>query len=126
METKNFGLYNDTVLFYTIGGSFASNAWIRSGGKNCGDVLGNKFIAITADDGKEYDLGRDNVSPITEEQLAELFPKAHLAFRIVYRVDQELNCMPVGWALDRQWVHQMINDYTEDEIVEYLINKYKK
>ena len=91
MAKKYFGLYKDRILFYTTGGSFASDAWIASGGQNTGDVIGNSFTAFTADDGEYYNIGARNVSPITEEQLHELLEKAHPALRLIYMMDNRVH-----------------------------------
>ena len=89
MDTKNFGLYKNDILFFTTGGTFAADAWIASGGQNCGDVVGTRFDAFTADDGKEYNLGRHNVFPVSAEQLEKLLPRAHPAFRIIVEFSQK-------------------------------------
>ena len=52
----NFGVtrYNgEDILFYTQGGTFAASAWIK-GDEEYQQVLGRRFEAFTADDGKEY------------------------------------------------------------------------
>lgn len=128
MDKKNFGLYKGHILFYTTGGSFASDAWIASGGQNCGDVLGTSFMAFTADDGEYYNIGARNVSTITEEQLHELLEKAHPALRLIYMVDVRIKG-DVGkwqkWQRDRTfWVQHLLKEYSFEDVREYLIKEY--
>ena len=131
MDTKYFGLYNGTILFYTTGGTFASDAWIASGGKNFGDVLGRKFLAITGDDGKEYNLNRDNISPITHEQLEEMLPKAHPALQLIVELDK-LECKDphcyAKWVEAKSFNHipSLMENYPIEEIKEYYLKNYFK
>ncbi len=85
MKTNNFGLYKDSILFYTRGGSFAADAWIRNG--NCDGIIGTSFPAFTADDGGHYNINRYNVSPISENKLNELLKTAHPIFKLVLKIE---------------------------------------
>lgn len=127
MDTSNFGLYKGSILFYTTGGSFASDAWIASGGQNTGDVIGNSFMAVTADDGEYYNIEARNVSPITEEQLSELFEKAHPALKLIYMLDEKVKGVDKWqkWQRDRTfWVQSLLKDYPFEDVKEYLIKEY--
>lgn len=127
MDKKYFGLYKDRILFYTTGGSFASDAWIASGGKDCGDIAGNSFMAFTADDGEYCNIGARNVSPITEEQLHELFEKAHPALRLIYMVDKRVHGVKKWqkWQQDRTfWVQHLLKEYSFEDVKDYLIKEY--
>ena len=122
---KNFGLYKGTTLFYTNGGTFASDAWIASNGQNIGNVSGTSFLAITADDGKEYNIGVHNVSPISEDQFEDLFAKAHPALRLIYKFDQmkpRSIVAKMNYTMYRSNVANLMEQgYTEKEIEEYFI-----
>lgn len=129
---KNFGLYKGSILFYTTGGSFASDAWIASDGKNCGDIAGESFTAFTADDGQYYNIGKRNVSPITKEKFKELFEQAHPAFKMIVELDK-LESKSVGshikWLSDRENIATVIDknpDIPIEEWKEFFEQKYFK
>ena len=127
MDTKNFGLYKESILFYTTGGSFASDAWIASGGENTGDVLGTSFMAFTADNGGYYNIGAQNVSPVNEDELKELFEKAHPALKLIYMVDERVHGVEKWqkWQRDRTfWVQHLLKEYSFEDVKEYLIKEY--
>ena len=69
---KHFGLYNGT-LFYTTGGTFATDSWIANNGE-CVDanISGNSFEAVLADDGKVYNIGTKDLAPISEDEFNKL------------------------------------------------------
>ena len=130
VDLSHFGLYKENTLFYTSGGTFAADAWIASDGQSCGDVLGTRFDAITADDGKEYNLGRHNVSPVTVEKLIELLPKAHIAFRITLQFERK---RPRSISAYQNWIDiksfgfisKALNDgHSVSDIVEFIENKF--
>ena len=127
---NNYCLYKNETLAYVVKGSFAGDAYRKSGMKAMAEIAGTSFLAITADDGKEYNIGKDNVSPVTDKQFSELFPKAHPAFKIIVNLEQlktkdmksyirwsEIKSMNAIPALLEQ-------GYTEEEILEYLENEY--
>lgn len=127
MDKKNFGLYKGHTLFYTTGGSFASDAWIASGGKDCGDIAGNSFMAFTADDGEYCNIVARNVSPITEEKLNELFEKAHPALKLIYMMDERVNGVEKWqkWQQDRTFcVQHLLKEYSFEDVKDYLIKEY--
>lgn len=65
-----FGIYDmngKDILFISEGGYFASTAW--SEGDSAYDaVLGSKFGAITADDGKEWLIDRANIRRVKNKK----------------------------------------------------------
>nr|DAR62548.1 MAG TPA: hypothetical protein [Bacteriophage sp.] len=127
MDKKYFGLYKGHILFYTTGGSFASDAWIASGGKDCGDIAGNSFMAFTADDGEYCNIGARNVSPITEEKLNELFEKAHPALKLIYMMDERVNGVEKWqkWQQDHTFcVQHLLKEYSFEDVKDYLIKEY--
>lgn len=86
LDTKYFGLYKEKTLFFTIGGPFASEAYIKQGGQLDRNILGRRFDATTGDDAKHYNIGVDNVSPIeSESQFIEAYEDTIPAFRALVR-----------------------------------------
>lgn len=128
LNKKNFGLYKGQTLFYTAGGTFAADAWIASGGENCGDVSGYRFDAVTADDGKIYNIGRDNVSPVNEEDLPRLFEQACPVFRLVVEIDSKLKKSVkayIEWhGTCRDNIGYLLERYTYAEVREYLLEQF--
>ena len=108
MQKEHFGLFTGgktPVLFFTDGGSFAANAWIKSGGKDIGDVSGTRFDAFTADDGKYCNIGTHYLEPVTEEQINALLPQAHEAFRLVVALESfiEENDIKISFSKRFTW-----------------------
>lgn len=128
LEKKNFGLYKGHTLFYTTGGSFAAEAWVASGGENCGEVIGRTFKALTADDGKTYNIGRENVSPVNEADLPRLYEQACPAFRLIVEIESKLKKDPrtyVDWH--GKWrisINYLLESYTYEELREYLLENF--
>lgn len=90
MELNNhFGVTSykgEDILFYTQGGTFAANAWIK-GDAEYEQVLGQRFEAFTADDGKEWGLLRSRIRRVKDqEELDALWAKACDAFKFVIEV----------------------------------------
>jgi hypothetical protein len=90
MQLNNhFGVtrYNgEDILFYTQGGTFAASAWIK-GDEEYQQVLGRRFEAFTADDGKEYGLNRNDIRRVKDqEEMDALWAKACDAFKFVIEV----------------------------------------
>ena len=128
LTKRNFGLYKEKTLFYTTGGSFAAEAWVASGGENCGDVLGRTFNAITADDGKTYNIGKENVSPVNEGDLPRLFEQACPAFKLIVEIESKLKRGPrtyIEWhGKWRDYISYLLEDYTYKELREYLLENF--
>lgn len=90
MELNNhFGVtrYNgEDILFYTQGGTFAASAWIK-GDEEYQQVLGRRFEAFTADDGKEYGLNRNDIRRVKDQdEMDALWAKACDAFKFAIEV----------------------------------------
>lgn len=95
----NYGVYKDSILFMALGGNFASKAWTESDEKFA-DTLGRSFQAVTADDGKVYNIGRDNIRRLTSnEEFEILLKQAHPAFRIFIKVE----ALPKTVHKDMNW-----------------------
>ena len=126
----HYCLYKNETLAYVVGGSFASDAYRKGGMEAMSEISGTSFLAITADDGKQYNIGKANVSPATDEQISKLLPKACSAFRIIVTLDQ-LKTKDVKSYI--RWTeiksmdgipYMLEQGYSEDEIIEYLENEY--
>ena len=65
-----FGIYDmdgKDILFISQGGYFASTAWSK-GNDAYNAVLGSKFGAITADDGRDWLLDRANIRRVKSKK----------------------------------------------------------
>jgi len=126
----NYCLYKNETLAYVVRGSFASDAYRKGGMDAMSEIAGTSFLAITADDGKQYNIGKFNVSPATDEQIAKLLPKACPAFRIIVTLDQlktKDTKSYIRWSEIKAMngvPHLLEQGYSEDEILEYLENEY--
>lgn len=92
MELNNhFGVTRcngEDILFYTQGGTFAASAWIK-GDEEYEQVLGRRFEAFTADDGKEYGLNRNDIRRVKDqEEMDALWAKACDAFKFAIEISQ--------------------------------------
>lgn len=78
----------EDILFYTQGGTFAASAWIE-GDAEYEQVLGRRFEAFTADDGKEYGLNRNDIRRVKDqEEMDALWAKACDAFKFSIEISQ--------------------------------------
>lgn len=78
----------EDILFYTQGGTFAASAWIK-GDEEYEQVLGRRFEAFTADDGKEYGLNRNDIRRVKDqEEMDALWAKACDAFKFAIEISQ--------------------------------------
>jgi len=102
------------ILFMAVGGSFASEAWIKSD-EAFENTLGQSFSAITADDGKQYNIDR-NVRRVSAEEYNVLIQKAHPAFRV--RV--EIEAMPYKKGGGPRLYFEYLNAL---ELIPYWIDK---
>lgn len=70
-EYLRFGVYTmldgKDLLFIAIQGFFASSAWCK-GDKEYNAILGQKFEGITSDDGKSWNLDRDNIRRVSTKE----------------------------------------------------------
>lgn len=83
---QKYGVYTngdgEEILFRAMPGTFASDAWLKSDEAYL-DVAGTRFDAMTADDGKIYNIGRTNIRRIKNlSEVARLTQKACRAFLI--------------------------------------------
>lgn len=86
-DMNHFGVYNEEMLFFTVGGSFASDAWITGDQEKYDSVLDTKFSAYTADDGKPYNLARHLIRRVTsQEEFDTLFAKSCENFKFIIDV----------------------------------------
>lgn len=129
---NNFCLYKNETLAYVVGGSFAGDAYRKGGMAAMAEIAGTSFLAITADDGKEYNIGKYNVSPATDEQITELMKTAHPAFRIIAELDQlrpkDIKSS-IRWseAKSLNMIPYLLNEgHTKEEIVEFFKREYFK
>lgn len=128
----NYCLYKNETLAYVVGGSFAGDAYRKGGMAAMAEIAGTSFLAITADDGKEYNIGKYNVSPATDEQIAELTKTAHPAFRIIVELDQLKTKdikSSIRWseAKSLNMIPYLFDEgRTEEEIIEFFKHEYFK
>jgi len=128
----NYCLYKNETLAYVVGGSFAGDAYRKGGMAAMAEIAGTSFLAITADDGKEYNIGKYNVSPATDEQIAELTKTAHPAFRIIVELDQLKTKdikSSIRWseAKSLNMIPYLLDEgRTEEEIIEFFKHEYFK
>ena len=69
-EYLRFGVYDmdgKDLLFIAIQGAFASSAWCKSD-EAYRAVLGRKFDGFTSDDGKLWNLDRDNIRRVSKKE----------------------------------------------------------
>lgn len=125
---KRFGILNQNgkeILFMAVGGSFASEAWMKSD-EEYQRILGQSFSAITADDGKNWNIGR-NIRRCTQEEYSRLFKDSHPAFKLKVEL-HSLQVKGLSAKLDSIWfldnVDELLKEYSAEEIKEYYINKY--
>ena len=128
----NYCLYKNETLAYVVEGSFAGDAYRKGGMAAMAEIAGTSFLAITADDGKEYNIGKYNVSPATDEQIVELTKTAHPAFRIIVELDQLKTKdikSSIRWseAKSLNMIPYLLDEgRTEEEIIEFFKNEYFK
>lgn len=128
----NYCLYKNETLAYVVGGSFAGDAYRKGGMAAMAEIIGTSFLAITADDGKEYNIGKYNVSPATDEQIVELTKTAHPAFRIIVELDQLKTKdikSSIRWseAKSLNMIPYLLDEgRTEEEIIEFFKHEYFK
>ena len=138
MQNKNnFGVVsvNDKdILFYTVGGTFASSAWIK-GDKEYNQVLGSKFSAYTADDGLEYNLDRKNIRRVKDDkEFNDLLAQASSDFQFVLKVLEiqtiklsqqfaKCNVLDLGYTKVAQILETDNLENTIKEVINYIKSK---
>lgn len=114
----NYGVYKDNILFMALGGNFASKAWTESDEKFA-DTLGRSFQAVTGDDGKVYNIGRDNIRRLTsDEEFETLLKQAHPAFRIFIKVEALPKTVrkDMNWCMYQSTLADVYNKVREDHL----------
>lgn len=75
-----FGVYKNKMLFRADNG-FAAEAWQKSD-KLFNDIAAQSFIATTADNCKQWNIGKYNIRRLeSQEEFDKLLEKAHPAFK---------------------------------------------
>jgi len=135
MNTMHFGIYTNSsnvdILFYALDGNFASTAW-RKSDEEYNNILGQKFSAVTADDGKEYNIGRSNLRRTTEEEIKTLMKSAHPAFRVHVECVENHKTKGIREHIQAieflELVPAFIDKYgySEEECIKYYVDNYCK
>lgn len=136
MNTMHFGIYTNSsnvdILFYATNGFFASRAW-RESDEQYHQILGQKFGAYTADDGKEYNLGRSNIRRISsEEELNSMLESACPAFKVIVECLENHHTQGIRNYIDAQEFLELVpfafqqkdHSYTVEEMVQYYEETY--
>lgn len=128
----NYGVYKENILFMALGGNFASRAWTESDEK-FEDTLGTSFQALTADDGRVYNIGRDNIRRlISDEEFETLLKQAHPAFRIAIKIEALPKTVSkyMKWSMYRDSLYAVYNDlkakYPDEDVEAQLYEYYTK
>lgn len=108
------------LLVYAVGGTFASDAWIKNDG-SFDKILGRSFLAVTSDDGKVYNVGRNVRRPTTEE--IKDMPTCPL-----FRLQVELREKPIKKDVKVyrdshiffEVLPNLMEEYSEEDIREYF------
>lgn len=124
-----YGVYTNNngeeILFRAMPGTFASDAWLKSDEAYL-NIAGSRFDAMTADDGKIYNIGRANIRRIKNlSEVAKLTQKACRAFMLA----DECYDMPAANYVEAVMLQAVNfaavlveNGYSDDAIIDY----YKK
>lgn len=126
---KKFGIFTnikgEEILFMAVDGAFASSAWIESN-EAFDNTLGTTFLAITADDGEKYNIGRTSIRRVTKEEFDRLFIVSSPAFKTRVLIDNmSVKCSSPSKYIDYLTLLDNIpyligEGYTPEEIVEYV------
>lgn len=125
----NYGVYKENILFMALGGSFASKAWTESD-EAFGQIAGTSFQAVTADDGKVYNIGKYDIRRLkSDEEFETLLKQAHPAFRIFIKIDALPKTISknMRWSMYQNSLYAVYNTMKErypDEDVETQLCKY--
>lgn len=120
---KHFGLHKG-ILFYTTGGTFAADSWIANNGE-CVDanISGNSFEAVLADDGKVYNIGTKDLTPISETEFNKLIETAHSAFKLRVELDKTPGIKTIRYLMDRNFIADVMEQgCSVEEIKEHFLN----
>lgn len=126
---QKYGVYTndkgEEILFRAMPGTFASDAWLKSD-EAYSDVAGTRFDAMTADDGKIYNIGRTRIRRTKNlSEIATLTQKACRAFLLADKC-YDMPTANYAEAVMLQSINfaavLVENGYSDDAIIEY----YKK
>lgn len=123
-----FGV-KDNYLFYAVGGSFASEAWMK-GDKEFGEISGTSFRAVTSDDGGEYNIRRYGVQRIKSfEEFKTLWDNSCDVFKLVVRLYEhkpkfEKPSKYIDLVEDMSSIKFAAKKFSLDEIRDYFIEKF--
>lgn len=124
-----YGVYTngkgEEMLFRAMPGTFASDAWLESDEAYL-NVAGSRFDAMTADDGKIYNIGRTNIRRVKNlSEVANLTLKACRAFLLADKC-YDMPVVNYAEAVMLQAINfaavLVENGYSDDAVIEY----YKK
>jgi len=124
VKTLNNGT---SVLFYAVEGSFASDAWIESD-KRFAEISGETFLAITADDGKKYNIGKRNIRRVSSAELERFLNQASPAFQLQIELIEMKTRGPREYCESvefREAVPNLLEQgFSAQELKEYYETKY--
>lgn len=123
-----FGVYQDLTLFYARGGNFASKAW-RESDDRFNDTLGQKFDAITGDDAKVWNINRNDIRRLKDQQeFDELLKKSHPAFKLAVEIEEWK--LPMSKWMDREdlinVLATLVDKFGIAKITEYAEQRLKQ
>lgn len=128
----NYGVYKENILFMALGGNFASKAWTESD-EAFGQIAGTGFQAVTADDGKVYNIGKYDIRRLkSDEEFEALLKQAHPAFRIFIKVEALPKTVSkyMEWSMYQNSLYAVYNDlkakYPNEDIEPQLYEYYAK
>lgn len=107
-----FGVYREDTLFYACGGNFASKAWTLSD-EAFKQILGEKFDAITGDDGREWNINKHAIRRLKDQQEFDtLLSQSNPAFRLAIEIE-EAN-IPINKWLTKMAIMNCLSDMIQE------------
>ena len=119
----------DSYLFYAVGGSFASEAWMK-GDKEFHEIAGTSFQAITSDDGGQYNINKYGVQRINSfEEFKTLWDNSCDVFKFVVNLyeHQPKFVKPstyIDWLGQIKCVKFYAEKFSIREICDYFSERY--
>ena len=115
------------LLFCAQEGSFASSAWRKSDAEY-NQIAGQSFLALTSDDGEQYNIGRHNIRRIKDEQeLTERLNNSCTAFRLKVRIQQyktkDRHCYVESHDFIDNVPH-LLEKFSDTELEEYFVEHF--
>lgn len=115
-----------------LGGNFASKAWTESD-EAFAQIAGTGFQAVTADDGKVYNIGKYDIRRLkSDEEFEALLKDAHPAFRIFIKVEALPKTISkyMDWSMYQNSLYAVYNDmkakYPNEDVEAQLYEYYAK